>query len=373
MKEKSNKKMKKTFVTLFLECPNIGLIKDVGQIPYHLGNRSNLYTTLVSSELNFGGPFLNEVDGLELVNVPLLFGNVTLTGILYIIKNAKNIDWLNLYHYRRRTLIWAYIYKLFNKSGNLYIKLDSGFVTIKKLQEDKYHRRKFIKLLELADVVSAESKYGANEFTQIANKPVVFIPNGVRQVDDSVIKEKENAFLTVGRLGAKEKNTDLLLEAYAQIAEDVNWKLNLVGPVEKNFEECLKNFFFKFPQLKERIHLFGEITDKDELYRIYSKSKIFVLPSSFESFSIACAEAVVNGCYLVLSDQVTPKEDFTDAWKYGCESKLNPLEFSKNMKRAIDVVESNKFNLYEEIEYGRDNFSWERICDRLFEYLSSVG
>lgn len=139
--------------------------------------------------------------------------------------------------------------------------------------------------------------------------------------------------------------------------------------MEEQFKIYVDDFFIRNPQLKDRIRFMGQIDDKKALYMEYVKSKVFVLPSKFENFSIATVEALMNGCYLILSDQVTPKVDFTDNWKYGCEVKVNDVD-----DWADKMLKVSQMNIDERIaddiaEYTRKKYLWENICDSLYSEI----
>lgn len=357
------------FTTLFLKCPNIGLVKDVGQVPYHLGKYDDVESTLVSTQLDYEGAFIGEVEGLHLENISLKLKNETVTGIIYLLKHGKEIDWLNLYHSRRNTLILSKIYKWINPNGKVYVKLDAGFLFINDIKNDDKKLKVFRSIIDVADLVSAESSIAVKELMALSRKKIELIPNGtnVYEVNNSI--EKENMFLTVGRIGSPEKNCDVLLEAFANIADKCDWNLVLVGEVDNSFRSYIDDFFYRYPQLRDRIAFEGEVTDKHLLFEYYRRAKVFVLPSRFESFGIAIVESMINGCYLVISDQVTPNEDFTKRGAYGLVAKVG--EVDDLSKKLLESTEMNIEN--EAIKmYAYSNYIWDRIVARLHINIVSL-
>lgn len=360
----------KNFTTLFVNCPNIGLVKDVGQIPYHLGKKKEINTALVSSCIDFKGAYISDVPDLKLVNIPLKFRSETLTGLLYLLKNATKIDCLNLYHCRRNTYLFACIYKIMNFKGKVYVKLDAGFKTIELIKTDDKYKNLFKKITKKVDYISAESKVAVEYLQKYSVKTIHYIPNGINYNDKNSKFDKENIFLTVARIGAPEKNDELLLEAFERISDKCDWSLHLVGKVEDEFKEYLNLFFEKYPGMKERVVVAGEISNKKELDLYYRKAKVFVLPSKFESFSLACVEALAGGCYLILSNQVTPINDFINKGKFGKSVEVdNLLALADTMEEVAKLPLDDKlFNCIS--DYARSNFTWENICDRLYDLIN---
>ena len=61
------------------------------------------------------------------------------------------------------------------------------------------------------------------------------------------VKHKENLIITVGRLGTYQKNTEMFLRALAQV-DLKDWKVCLIGPIEKKFQSIIDNFFKQYPE-----------------------------------------------------------------------------------------------------------------------------
>lgn len=363
--------MKKTrFVTLHPECPNYGLVKDVGQIPYRMSLIGGVEAYLVSAQIDADGEHVDETKGLNIVKIDPVFGNDTLAGFIYLLKNSRQIDVLNLYHCRWRTYLYAKLYKLLNRKGKVYLKLDAGLTTINKLNSDRMYRNLLNKSVQLIDFTSAESKVIVDELQEITGKKIYNIPNGtdLEGIDNS--KLKENIFLTVARIGAPEKNNDILLEAFSRISDKCDWDLELVGSIDEGFGQFISDFFTRHPNLKDRVKFCGEIIDRNELTNYYDKAKIFVLPSKYEGFPLACTEALSRGCFLVLSDQVTPIKEFTYEGEYGVVATVDDVDdLAHKMLAAIDIVNKNTQLTKEISEYACSNFSWKIICGKLKEIV----
>lgn len=105
------------------------------------------------------------------------------------------------------------------------------------------------------------------------------MPNGFYGdiLDDNNIL-KERILLTVGRLGTYEKNTETLINAFERMLlekELRDWNLCLVGPMDASFREFLKVKFDKNIDLRERVLVTGNISDK-KYYLIITKDRLFL-------------------------------------------------------------------------------------------------
>lgn len=362
------------FVTFLTDIQDIHLSKDVVSIPYFL-KKNNLYD---SSLLTY--KYREEVNiksykqyGLKINNIPNRFG-FYLDNILYLKKNSKKIDILNLYHVDRISFFQSIVYKIFNHRGKLYIKMDCDKNDFDRIYMSKFKRYViFYTLYNLANLITVESSSVLDYIHVLGFKKVKYLSNGfdINYITDSPNFSKENIILTVGRIGTYQKATDFLLNSLIPFFKNNReWKLYLVGPIETNFNKFIENFFLQNPDLKDSIIFFGEISDKQSLMRIYQKSKIFVLPSRFESFGLVLLEALANGCYLVMSDSIPPAKDLLvqkiNGTTFQCENSLN-LYTTLNSSLE-NCLYSNENNL-RRINFVKEKYDWNILVKQLYRDL----
>ena len=360
------------FVTLFPDCPNFGLGKDVGQIPYMLQKMyPDFQTKLVSFSIDPQGDYLEQAPGLEIENCPNIRGNTLLSGLFYILRNAKKIDWLNIYHARMQTLLWMYAYKCLNPKGKIYLKMDAGFVSCDTYDRDKKKRNVFTRATQIADLITVESHAAKERLTPYSKKELKLVPNGYceSQTDPDVTKPRQDTFITVSRLGTPEKATGLLLEAFAKTAAEHNWNLKLVGPIAPEFLPEKERFYQEHPELAERVVFSGEVSDRDALNEHYTEAKVFVLPSRWESFALVVPEAMRCGCKVLVSDQVTPHRDFTDDGKYG--HSIPSGDVDAWAQALLDATREDYTPALAQTiaDYADQKYTWKNICPQLRAYM----
>lgn len=116
-----------------------------------------------------------------------------------------------------------------------------------------------------------------------------------------------------------------MLEAFAKIAGKVpSWKLKLAGRIEENMNIAC-DFYAKYPDLKERVIFSGEVRDRKELLNLYADAKVFAFPSRYESFGIALTEAMMQGCFAVVSDIFSSKS-LTENFRYALSSEVDDVD-----------------------------------------------
>ncbi len=374
----------KTFVTIFSKTENVHLLKDVGLIPYTMYKEYGYRSKIVCIK-NGDYPYLESyVKGIELEFIDGDYSKVRTSEKYeyklikkYLKVHAKDIDVLNLYHYTKYHAMLLAYYKKLNPKGTAYLKLDYYY------EEKEKHHNPIIMFLDFSkriirnyivkkiDLITTESGYSVEGFSKLFNRKVEYLPNGVVQYSGgkySVKNDKKNIFLTVGRLGSSPKNTELLLDAYADIYQKCNWNLVLVGTIKESLSTYMEQLFSKCENLRDRVLIKGEIKDKLELERIYRMSKVFLMPSRWENSSMAVLEAEVNGCFLILSDKVAPHRDFTDNGKYGY---VVPSEDRNALADAMLKSTELKIDYQRQIDYVLSNFTWKIICEKLDTMLNT--
>lgn len=330
--------MKKTFVHMCEEFEYTWIGKDNGMIPIYAHEILGYDSKIVTCDLKKDLP--DEIRGVEIVKIsrwikkmrnflPFIIFIKRIPLYYWLIKNAKNIDILMLFHITKCSYWNAYFYKKFNPSGKVYVKADFNLEVyekelrrtemvpknlrefFRKRREIKEYRKRR-KLIKIVDKISYETKKNyeimKDSYAGINTTGKTFyLPNGY---DDIYIKqnfkiksfeEKENIFLTVGRLGTYEKNTELILNTLEKV-DLKNWKFYLVGPIEKGFQEKINMFFKKNPFKKKNVIFTGIIKNKEELYSYYNRAKVFILSSRYESFGIVLSEALAFNNYILSTD-----------------------------------------------------------------------
>lgn len=188
-------------------------------------------------------------------------------------------------------------------------------------------------------------------------------------VDLSKIK-KEKIILTVGRIGTYPKNTELLIESLIELENDLkDWKVYLVGPMTEDFKIWLNNRLVDHSKLKNKIVITGNITDKKELYQIYAKSSIFVLPSRYEGFPLVIQEAMHFACYPIITNCFPAADEVIRTGKNGFGDIVNQSENNlNNVLKSIEII-----NYLEKgqkaAEFVNETFDWEILAKKLENYF----
>ncbi len=305
----------------------------------------------------------------------------------YMDENAKQIDVLNLYHLTKETIYYALHFKKKNPAGKIYLKMDvynqmleEGITYSKKRLFNSYHKQKEKRFLNLVDVVSAENPVSLNllkEKYPVLKDKAILVTNGINdrfirghypEVKD--FDSKENIILSVGRIGAKEKNYEMLVRSFC-MSRGTDWKLVLVGPISNNFDSFVEELVQEYPDKKGLIELVGSIEDRVELYSYYNRSKIFALTSPFESFGIAFVEAMYFGNYIVGTNGMSSFDFISDHRKLGSAVEVNDNEALCETLNNLMSDDSKLRKVHKQAQQQVEkHFYWSNIVVGLDEALN---
>ena len=370
----------------FPDFSAIHIHKDISAIPYFGAVECGWDAAIA----HFGGGVELPGDiGRRVRDVPL--GNARtrparlLRALTYVWREAPRLDALNLYHDSPEASLLAAVYKLRNPRGRVYMRLDMRADRARELAGaralSRASARTFLRHVLSTwaiDLFSAETE----EVTAILHghyryrKRLACLPNGFFPAGDTFapdeISLKENVLLTVGRIGTPDKDSELLLAALRALPKEAltGWDLLLVGPIEEWFRVELAAFLDSRRGLPPRIITTGPVTDREELYGLYGRSKIFLLTSRRESFGLVLLEAMYHGNYVVTSDVGAARDLLSGGG--GAGSIIRPGDadaLARELLRAtsgdvdLAIAASTNHGLV------KDNYLWANLVRRLDEIL----
>ena len=139
---------------------------------------------------------------------------------------------------------------------------------------------------------------------------------------------KEDVIISVGKLD-KQKNQKLLINAFADIAEDFpNWKLVIYGEGSERY--ALESLVERL-KIKDKISLPGRC---EKVIEEMNKAKVFAFSSDFEGMSNAILEAVCVGLPVV----TTNVSGATELVKEGEGGFVVPIHDGKALANRLKIL-----------------------------------
>lgn len=348
---------------------NVQLLKDRVIFPYAcflaFGESLQLVTKSTGDY-----PYLSYLENAQLVILPEDQPHMD-AAVRYVSEHYAEIDLLFLFGARGEYIELVQTYKTLHPNGIIYLKLDTNIDWANSLP---LFDASFSAFLQNCDIISCEARRLQAFVYKKWQRSVEYIPNGVYyplypEAADVRYEDKENMILTVGRLGTMQKNSLLLLYAYALTFVELKerWELVMIGSITPEFQADYDDFCKRFPSLAPHIHLTGNIADKNTLYQYYKKAKIFALPSRAEGGSPnVFSEAAIFGCTVVTTG-VDAAGDMTDDGRVG---RISPGTedidgFAKELTALCRDPDYLTRNFHDMRAYMREFFDYERLASRL--------
>jgi glycosyltransferase involved in cell wall biosynthesis len=231
--------------------------------------------------------------------------------------------------------------------------------------------------LRLADKIIAVSKTSAIQCEQ-SNVPkdrIAIIPNGI---DTGFINSVEadgdkyrSDLVFVGRF-VSYKGVEILLEAVrllkTKFEKDPRVHIIGNGPLKQRLLSLIGEF-----GLTSTVKLLDRVDDRKQLVRYLKSSKLFVLPSSREGFSIAALEAMACGLPIITFNvESNAAREHARNFVTGFKIKPNADDLASTI---MDLLTSA--NLREKMSRNAREYSskydWDRVIPKLEQVYATVA
>ena len=214
---------------------NVELIKDCGLIPYLLYKNHGCDVTMVGAR---GDEYTYLDSYVKGIKMEFLEDGSEAAKLQYMMEKATEIDCLILRGCHTSNFTVAKMYKMLHPTGCIYVGLDANGHWMDRIL---WENTNFMEFMDCCDVIATSCQAMQDHLNLKWPWKIYCIPNGFYSFKAHSLpdfKRKENIVLTVGRLGTQQKATEVLLEAFAQIAENIHdWRLRLVAKIEESFQD----------------------------------------------------------------------------------------------------------------------------------------
>jgi glycosyltransferase involved in cell wall biosynthesis len=191
----------------------------------------------------------------------------------------------------------------------------------------------------------------------VSSKKIQVVPNGVEAFfaeanPDLFIEEYglKDFVLFVGQAGAERKNVIKLLE----IAPKIDSEIVIIGSFYENkySKKCMS-----LAKIAENVTLIETLEHQSKmLASAYAASKVFVLPSQYETPGIAAMEAALTGSQIVITEKGGTKDYFSGFAEFITpESSTSLLE---GIQKALVKKKSTELK-----EHILANYSWYKVAE----------
>lgn len=271
------------------------------------------------------------------------------------------------------------------RSHNLpYILRPLGTLDPADLQKKRQLKQIYAALLEKPNIAGA----AAIHFTSTLEAKVserfgvttrdLVIPLGVTEYlsNETVTtnlpaKSEVPKILFMSRIDPK-KGLDLLIPALENIlAEGIDFQFILAGsnPQDPDYERKIKAQINSSP-IESHTTITGFVTG-DRKTELLQNADLFVLPSYYENFGIAVAEAMAASNPVVISDQVYIWEDVKSA-EAGWICSLTVESLTENLRLALQNQAERENRGLKAQEYSLKYYNWQAIAKQTIQAYEEI-
>ncbi|MEM1369677.1 MAG: hormogonium polysaccharide biosynthesis glycosyltransferase HpsP [Cyanobacteria bacterium P01_H01_bin.15] len=178
--------------------------------------------------------------------------------------------------------------------------------------------------------------------------------------------------LYMSRLDPK-KGLDLLLPALATLAaEKLDFQFVLAGsnPQDRAYEKYIQEAFSQNQILRDRVKVMGFVQGRQK-EGLLKDADLFVLPSYYENFGIAVAEALVAGTPVVISDQVDIHPEVR-AYDAGWISRCEVPDLCIQLRAALSESTEWPTKSDNARRLAKEKYTWGAIAARMLTAYEDV-
>lgn len=177
--------------------------------------------------------------------------------------------------------------------------------------------------------------------------------------------------LFMSRLDPK-KGIDLLipaLETLQQEGHDFHLMLCGANPQDRQYEQAIHTQVENSP-LKHQATLTGFVAG-DLKAALLNTADVFVLPSYYENFGIAVAEAMLARLPVVISDQVHIWETIQH-YQAGWICQCSQVSLTNQLREALNSSTERQQRGYNAQHCAEENYSWQAIAEQAIVSYQSI-
>lgn len=270
-------------------------------------------------------------------------------------------------HFKKSRLILS---KLFSLNQMEFIKAIGRFLKKQeKITDYKYfifgHKKSVRRIIKNAKLLlpNSESEYNRLYKCYGLKQKYYVIPNGIdisvfkyNDSNNSKYAKFENSIISVGQITPVKNHLNLI-----RALNNTKYNVYIIGSPTLNaieyYNKCLEI-------ASENIHFISKL-EQDELSIIYSKAKVHVLTSWFETTGLVSLEAAYLGCNIVITNRGDQKEYFEDNVLYCDPENIQSIRLA--VDKAYTAKSSTKLR-----DKILTNYNWEVTAQKTIEAYKKV-
>lgn len=186
------------------------------------------------------------------------------------------------------------------------------------------------------------------------------------------IPPDRSVLLFMSRIDPK-KGLDLLipaLETLAAVGHEFDFVLAGGNPQDPAYENQIKQQI-AHSQVADRAHILGFVSGSAKTAWLET-ADVFVLPSYYENFGIAVAEAMSVGTPVVISNQVHIWPEIQQA-NAGWICECNVPSLTQSLATSLSDAAERRQRGMNAQQHARAHYTWDAIAQRMLQAYTAIG
>ncbi|HTL18725.1 MAG TPA: glycosyltransferase family 4 protein [Patescibacteria group bacterium] len=196
---------------------------------------------------------------------------------------------------------------------------------------------------------------------------LVFVSNGVDLKQPAAVPEQKKIYdaAWVGRVH-KQKGIDDLIATLRFLSSEVqNFRAIMVGDLQKMLAPQVAA-----AGLADHVEFSGYVSESEK-FRLLKSSRVFLMPSQYESWGIVVGEALASGLPVVAYELDAYRPVFGDLLRYVPAFDLEAFKHASAEEIQKARVGANRLDQVKLKQFIREN-SWEAVGQRFLATVSSL-
>lgn len=175
-------------------------------------------------------------------------------------------------------------------------------------------------------------------------------------------KERKNILIYVGGFNANKNIKSTLLASEIVLDKISDLELWLIGGSEQQFKELLN-----LNEIPAHVKILGEVNNKEDLKSLYLQSKVFVMPSFYETFGLVYIEALLQGCSVIC----TKGQGIDGLFNSEFIKSVDPNNINQIAFEIENLLLNFDSKIFDENFYSDliDSFDWNKISSKYLELI----
>ena len=240
-------------------------------------------------------------------------------------------------------------------------------LNIKISKPNKFFISKELKEYHATDYINVPTRFSYNTFNNKLKKKIFINSYGVNQKEFKKNKKKNKKFIVIYAGGLSiQKGSHYLIEAIYNLQKIKKIEFWHVGKIQEEMKNIVKKF------LSKNIKYLGH-KEQNMLYKYYSQSSVFCIPSIHDGFPLVIPQAMSCGLPVICTRESGGAEFIKNNYNGIIVKSKNSKQIENAIKKLFYNHNLLKKMSVNAINTVKKNLTWETYANKLIDNLIKIN